>query len=272
MAWSTDGILVSNVNPASGSAFSVLGDINPRNYWKASNAVGTTPITNLPDTGRIPKDMAPGVGMNLVGATNGYLAPNGTTQYLKAGVAADWTWLSNGTPWTMGMVLHSVGLPGTGYLLATYDGGGANGGMIVYTGNGVSASQWGVYAQIYKTALGFGLLINFRTLAIANTHVIVVRMQPLDLNTATAPIPLGNRGEMWGDGTMQAYQPSNTGSLVGFSAAAPTGNGLYMFSNTTPATFSGVRLYECFLEDRIVPTNTIESYMQYAATLYGAVS
>ena len=272
----TDGELIVSglqVQAQVGGTFDPLTAIAPRNYWRANQAVlGAGVVTSCPDLGRIPLTMLPGVGMpvNVDALGNSYFAPNQTTQYLKAGIATDWTWLSNGTPWTIMFIAaypsHPAAAP---IVIASYDGGGANGGFLMNTQ--VNTGNWGPRALIAKSGVGVALDLNIRSLTAGSVHAVCVRMQPNDSAAGTFPI-INNRGEIHADGVMQQYLPSNTASVAAFSPAAPTGNGLYMFASTTPANFSGIQLREILLQDSLVPDRIVNQYFQWAHDKFGTPS
>jgi hypothetical protein len=254
--------------------FDPLLDINPRNYWRAVNAVTSGGVvTSVPDVGRVAKTMSPGAGMPIAtdGLGNVYLAPNGTSHYLKAGVAADWNFLNNPVlAYTIGFIAaypsHPAAQPSW---LATYDGAGANRGLLGVTN--INSGNWGPRFIVNAAPTGIALDFNVNCLAAANVHVVTMQVLVTGFTGGGTWATIYNRGEIVADGSSLAVQLSNSG-VTGFNSGDPTGAGLFLFTNSALTSFSGMRLYELWIENNPVPARQLAAYAAWAAAYFGTAS
>lgn len=107
-----DGVLVGATLPA---PFSVADDIAPMHWWRASDVLESGGFVDaLVDQGSLPIDFtstgAARAPVNVDADGNAYLALDGVASFYTSGGAPDWTFLSDGSPFTIAVVCHRTAL------------------------------------------------------------------------------------------------------------------------------------------------------------------
>lgn len=266
------------------NTFDPTVDINPRHYWRASNTVQSGGLVDtITDFGRVGgKNFTQTGAARCPTGTDGngktYLAPDGAADTYKAGTAgSDWTWLNNGTPWTIAFVAdQTTAMAFTGYLLGTYDGSGANAGFLLQIQVTGAGGFWGPRALVYRSGVGIAVDVGVRPLdgTASNRHLVVITHYGDPLQAVGAPgglVASGtlDRATVHLDGTRWGFMAP---SATAYSMLAPTGTGLYLFSHSGPGGYSNIKLYELWIDDRAVPQRLIDAYAAWAKANYATSS
>lgn len=247
------------------SNFDVLSAINPKHYWRADNVVESGGLVDtITDLGTGGKDFtAAGAARSpraLDGNGNYYIDPDGTTDRYTAGAAADWAFLNDGSPYTIGMVLQSpANITGAEAILDTCNAANPNRGF--YWGMAfTSATRWGLEFLI----LGGGSVhqnVDYRRPR-TDVHTLIMRFSGLAQPTVAAPFCSDWHYRVAGCDVVQVENTS-------VSAGNPT-FALTLFARAVAAVHFSGRWYETWIKDSAVSDRLIQEYERHGAFTYGA--
>jgi hypothetical protein len=267
----TPGEILTLLGIASAGAFDPLTQINPLHYWIAS---GTSQsgglVDSLLDVGRTPKNFTQTGAARAPTAVDGggktYLAPDGAADFYTAGVAADWQFLNDGTPWTLCMIYHRTAAP-TAAEMVLDDANGSTGSV----GMSLQFSTGGPTAYIF-CGTG-GQYVQVCESEILNTNLSVLVVRHTGDNGVLSNAGITSRPEdmtMRRNGVTVASSARNTG--VGYSGTTPT-NTLTLFRRAATADrFAGHRLYELLITDSAISDRCRTGYEAYALATYGVAT
>jgi len=257
------------------NTFSVATDINPYHWYRADNVSSSGGLVDtIIDAGTAAKNFTQSGTPRCPVATdaNGkvYLAPDGANDYYQAGIAADWKFLNDGTPWTVMMVLHrTVAVSATESLVDTTDNTTGSTGMFMALGFTSSTVQGLLVAMTNSNAGNF--LLSVRSY-IPNTNLMVVvarhtgystdvtagaRSVPIDMTLRRNGAVVANCGNS-GSSSPPPYpstNPSNTLTLFRRSS--------------TSGSFFGGRLYDLIIHNNALSDRQVLGYENYARAQYG---
>jgi hypothetical protein len=263
----------------SGSAFdpSVLA---PLHWWKASNNSQTGGLVDsVTDTGSSPKNFtATGANRAATGTdANGltYLALSGSLY--QAGAAADWAFMSNGSPWTMMVVINKTAFTSGVFeaFLATMtyssSGHGLRFSLVANTNLPGPTPIAGWEMSIHN---GGGIIVSPYLRNPAPTGVQVACWQYSGYGVASQTSEFTS---ITGTSVMRALRLNLNGEYVtatGDSNAArattpDTALTLGAFGSGSGFTKATVRFYELMLLNRTVSDQQVQQYAAYAAATYG---
>lgn len=253
----------------SASSFSVLTDINPRHYWRASSTSQSGGLVDtITDAGRVPKNFTQTGSARCPTGTDGagktYLAPDGVADYYQAGVASDWSFLQQGGPFTIAMVYHVPSDPGANtYLLSTFSGSGGSEGFWLLNARS-SSTVWGPYYSLYKTGTGAIITADYRK---ASTGIVTMALVH---HGDTGNTISGSSNVIWNAVLYaQGKRVQNTTRSFSYPSITPQAP-LSLFASSTPTAFFPGRLYECWIDDTAQPDWAIQDWMKWARTNYNA--
>jgi hypothetical protein len=264
-------------SPASGT-FALMTDINPRHWWDVTSTSQSGGLVDtLPDKGRLfvagsgQKDFTQSGTPRCPTAVDGngktYMAPDGSADYYVAGAAADWKFLNDGSQWTIGMVMHrTVAISALEYILATYNGAGANTGLffgLAYN----SATNQGYWSFINAGGVGAPCGVDYQRPTTAIVTVVVRHVGNTN-NVSSGAIPVNPIFDLFVGGALVS-RCSYTGNA--YNTGNPFG-ALTLFTSTSHSgNFSAARLYDLWIDDTFLSDRQIQGYGGYAHATWGAL-
>lgn len=263
-------VAISSLGSVLAAAFDPASAINPLHYWKASNVVTSGGLVDtITDSGRTVKSFTQTGAARCPTATDGsghtYLAPDGANDYYTAGAAADWTFLSNGAPYTIGFIWSNPADPGASNVLASTTNFTNKGADVMV--QRYSSSSYGPRLFIGDTSGGSRILDLEITKVRTDVYAVVMIIQGQQTPAGAEPgfTPMDARMYLAGALAGAAKVQSTP------NAAAPPGVLTLFRPGTTASNYYGGRLYEMFIEDRAIPDDYAAGYARYAAATYGAI-
>lgn len=254
------------------TAFSVANNIGPAHWWRADNTVQSSGLVDtIVDNGSAPLNFTqtstPRCPTAVDGLGNTYLAPDGSVDFYQAGVAADWAFLHNGSPFTVAIVFQRAALiVATETLLDTANGSSANIGVALGLSY-VSATVQGPFFYIGAGSLGNQVQALIQKIPNTNLEVLIVRHNGdgTVINTAVdRPIDATMRR----GGRLAGVSQRNTGGTA-YSASAAAG-ALTLFRASAGSTlFGAARVYDIIVDTKAWNDNQCVGYEEYARVRYG---
>lgn len=261
---------------ASGGTTFTPADLSPRHWWKASAVVGS-PVDTITDAGSGAKNFTAAGALRVSVATdaNGkaYLNFTGAGMY-TAGVAADWTWLHDGTkPYTLFLVakkatgLWTSGIDG---IINTNDWSSTQASMSCSRGGsgGGGGFEWGINNtgtnKVYLT--DSRIMVNHTGIhayawAFLGANAIT-QFSAYSTSPETKDVPIG--AEAWRFGTCVMRCPSNGG---GYTATA-TANTLALGAFANGANKATLQIYDVMLVQRACTPYEIHQWNAWAQAAY----
>jgi hypothetical protein len=271
-----------SVPSAIAAGFDPLVDIQPRHYWRAANvsAGGTNLVDSITDLGRVGGQPFVSTGTNrcLVGidtpSQQAVLLPDGVDDhYVTSGASLSaFKFLHDGSPWTaVACYQLSAAITAFQYLAATTNGGGgSNGTWLAFAYN--SATAQGPWSLINNSAVGNVINVEERRTPITGVnvyttvHVGLTNPSNSFVKATNFEMALRNAGQRSSVFTLQqgaarnAYNSANSfGALTLFASATSFGSHF------------GGKLFELWIDDRVVPERLLLSYEAWAASRYKAI-
>lgn len=257
-------------------SFSVPVDINPLHWWRGDNTVQSGGLVDtITDNGSSPKNFtqsgAPRCPTAVDGNSRTYLAPDGSVDFYTAGVASDWKFLNDGSPWTVMLVFHRTALiSAIEFLLDTTDGTTGSTGfytLLSYT----SATKQGPQSAItFSSGSNLVQLVNS---FIPNTSLQLLILRHTGWNYA---VTLGTGSSVAVDLIMRrngvlVNQCGPGGSVPAYVNTNPLSALTLFRRSVTSGNFSSARLYDCIVDNKAWSDRQVAGAEAYARAQYGVV-
>lgn len=195
-----------------------------------------------------------------------YLAPDGSVDFYTAGVAANWTFLSDGTQWTIAVVSHDPStLAATQVLLDDCDGTTANRG--IHLANAfISSTQQGPNLLVLNAGGGSGGVLTAGSLVPNTNRKVEIFRHCGDVQQFTSgaitPISLDLQLRTQGALVSSCNKKNN------FSSTAPPATLTLFRRAITADRFSAKRVYELVIDNKAWSDRQIRGFEEYARTAY----
>jgi len=256
----------------SGGGFTVAADINPFHWYRGDNTSQSGGLVDtIIDAGSSAKNFTQSGTPRCPTATDGngkiYLAPDGLNDYYQAGVAADWKFLNDGSPFTICAVLQRAALISANeYLIDDTDGATASTGLFVLQSYASAAKQGWEAAMTYSSSANFQIVTNS---FVPNTaiEVLIVRFKGANYAISASVVSVPVDMIMRRQGAIVSY-----GALPSSPSYANTSPSftLTLFRRaSTNGGFSACRLYDLIIHNACLSDRQVTGYENYARTQYG---
>lgn len=249
-------------------AFDPATEIAPLHWWRAANNTQTGGLVDsLIDQGSSPKNFVQTGAARAPVATDAdgktYLALDGAADFYQAGVAADWKFLNDGTPFTVAIIYHHPALLlANEVLLGTSDAGAAPSfsAQLSFT----SATEQGCQMFVLRTVAP-GAVGCYSSIPETTKASLVARCVGNHIGTTAGgavfrPVDfiMRRKGILLGECTRGAsfdnINPPGTMTLGRRSASA--------------AVFTSARVYEVIVDNKAWSDRQLLGYESYARTTY----
>lgn len=251
----------------------ITAQLAPLHWWNANHTVVSGGLADtLVDIGSAPKDFAQVGAARAAVATDGngqnYLDFAGS-QYYRAGVAADWTFCSNGTACTYAAIMSRTALAtGAEALLGTVSGDTTKIGFDIYWGF-VSATDQGPQFFVCNAALNVYVVYCENT--ILGTNVVIAAIfrsygqtAPARTVNGATNTPLGVHHSV--NGQPRAQGVRNATYNLGAAANPLT---LGRRADLGAGQFLKARVYDVLIHNNAWSDAECDLFLQYARTRQG---